>query len=49
MYVHNILYVAEIIGGMKHSQFQLFRLFGGERFGKWPNNGKWILKILYIW
>ena len=23
----------------------VFRLFGGEKFGEWPTNGKWILKI----
>ena len=26
--------------------YQLFRLFGGEKFVEWPNNCKWILKIL---
>ena len=33
---------AENIGGIKHRRI---RLFGGEKLGEWPNNGKWILKI----
>ena len=42
----NILYcIVKNIGRIKHSQIQLFRLFGGEKFGEWPNNDKWILKI----
>ena len=31
------------MGGIKYWQFQLIRLFG-EKFGKWPNNGKWVFK-----
>ena len=45
IYIHIVLYhtsLAENIGTIKHWQIQLFRLFGGERFGEWPNNGKWI-------
>ena len=29
-------------GGIEHWQIQLFRLFGGEKFGEWPNDGKYI-------
>ena len=36
--VHKVLYSG------KHWVIQLFRLFGGEKFSEWPNNGKWILK-----
>ena len=36
--------VVEDVGEMRHGQIQLFRLFGGDKFGEWPNNGKWILK-----
>ena len=32
--------IAENIGRIKHWQIQLFRLFRGEKFGEWPNNGK---------
>ena len=28
-----------------YSRKHWHRLFGEEKFGKWPNNGKWILKI----
>ena len=41
--------VVENIGGRKHWQNQLFRLFGAENFGKWPTNEKLqILNIMYI-
>ena len=30
----------------KRWQIQLFRLFERGKFDEWPNNGKWILKIL---
>ena len=39
-------HIAKNTGGIIHWQIQLFRPFGGERFGEWPDNGKWILKIL---
>ena len=29
----------------KHWKIQPFSRFGGEKFGEWPNNGKWILQI----
>ena len=32
----------------KFNTLTVFRLFGREKFAKWPNNGKWILKILSI-
>ena len=35
----------EIIGEIKHWWIQLFRLFGGEKFGEWPNKDKWLSKI----
>ena len=34
MYIIKLYHVVETV---------LFRLFGGEEFGEWPNNGKWIL------
>ena len=55
-YMYNTIYVREIIGqsiyciaenvdGRRHWQFQLFRLFGGENFGKWSTNKIQILNI----
>ena len=25
-----------------HGRIQLLKLFGGEKFDEWPNNGKWV-------
>ena len=33
------------IGRIKQLQILLFRLFWGEKFGEWHNNGKWISMI----
>ena len=44
--VYKTYCMAENIVGIKHWQIHLFTLLEGEKFGKWPNNGKWILKIM---
>ena len=43
--MHIILLVYRIVKNIWHDKTQLFRLFGGEKFG---NNGEWILKIPQI-